>query len=167
MLHLDRSAGEVLQCHRPGIPQRPGNRPTRQIVRTDQPVDPQVCLVVDSSGAEVRAVVDTGQAFSRAQSLGHRRRQQVDLIAVGGRQEQVARGPAGLGDDLGVGAVAAQTADVERVLQLPQFVSRKIDHRDVVAGGSEDLGGMSSHFAGTGNDYIHEGNPTTKSAQRA
>jgi hypothetical protein len=79
----------------------------------------------------------------------------VDLVVEGDGDDHLGLLGAGLGQHVGVGAMADEAADVEIVADGLDQVRRGIDDRDVVVLGGQSFGDAIADLAGAADQYPH------------
>ena len=128
------------------------------LLRADRVVHREAVLLEElrwlSNQVERMRAMRVGMLKTR---VGHLRGDEVRLVARGHREEHVGVGRARLGQDLGLGGVAHDRAQVELVLQVLQALRARVDDGDVVLLRDQALGHAGADLAGAEDEDLQGG----------
>ena len=155
--HQSHSAtGEVQDLEAAGMLEQAQDVLGDQLFRADTDIDRQ-----GPGGEEFRVLEKArgphpGDAGGRVEEgVGHLTGDHVGLIAVGDRQDDMGILRTGPLQDVGMGAVTMDGAEVEAVLKLTQQGGILVHHRDVVGLAGEVGGHGPADLAGAEDDDLH------------
>ena len=97
--------------------------------------------------------------------VGDLARHHVRLVAAGHRQHEVGVLGPRVGEDVGMGGMPADGADVEVVLERAQPPGIDVDHRDVVGLARQGLRHGGADLSGAEDDDLHGGSPIRRPGQ--
>jgi hypothetical protein len=80
----------------------------------------------------------------------------IDLVELGGGDDEIGAGDVGFLEGLGVGAVADEGGDVEAVADGADAVGVLVDDGDAVSGRGEDLGSERADMSSPADHDAHE-----------
>ena len=118
-------------------------------------IDPEGASVVVVAPIREVEVVGPRDDLPRPETLADGGGQQVDLVGVGGRDQHVGVLDAGVQEDVGPGAVAADGPRVDGVAEAPEEVGVPVDDRHRVIGPDQHLGRMAADLARTADHDPH------------
>jgi hypothetical protein len=93
-------------------------------------------------------------ALFRAELLGRKRRQQIDLVDVGDGQHQFRLVDARLAQNVGIGSVALEGLDVERIADALEVFRAQIDDDHLMLLHLEQLADVAAHRARADDDDL-------------
>ena len=138
-----------------GVSQQIDYLPCGYLLRIEQVVDAQVHEHLLIVRLKVFVVVDTGDGFACAELFGEDGGDDVDVLLVVHRDEEVGLAYGGFPERGESGAVALYRHDVGHSLHVVEQPGVGIDDRYVVVAAAEHLRQVVAHFAGPRNDYLH------------
>ena len=93
--------------------------------------------------------------MGRAQLPGRDAADHVGLVHLGGGQQQIRVGGAGLPQGLGIGGAALHTDHIQLVGHVLDGIRVMVDDRDVVSLLRQKLGHRTAYLPRAGNDDLH------------
>ena len=97
--------------------------------------------------------------------MGDLARDHVGLVAAGHRQHEVGVLGPRVGEDVGMGGMSADGADVEVVLERTQPAPVDVDHGDVVGLARQRLRHGGADLSGAEDDDLHGASPLRRAGQ--